>query len=334
MGRPAPRTASPRPDAAPVIAAHPAAPALVPSPPDEHRWIRQAIPERFTYVRPLGRGASGIVFLAHDRVLQRWVAVKALHPELAADPERREQFKREQLTNARLAHPNIVPVFDYGERGGTSWAVMRYVPGPALAEHIRADRLLPPHDVCRVLAELADALAYAHRQQVVHRDIKPENVILDRDTARPMLTDFGIARSVSLDAMLADEIRRERLIVRGTAHFMSPEQLAGQTEIDGRSDLYALGVLGYALLSGTLPFDGATFMEIATRHGGPPPPLAERAAHAPPALVHAVTRCLARHPDDRWPDGVALRDALLDGAAVPRRVGLIGRMLKGRKGRS
>jgi serine/threonine-protein kinase len=317
-----------------VIDAPIAAPAaLVSSPPDEHRWIRQALPDRLSLVRQLGRGSSGAVFLAHDRVLQRWVAVKALLPDVAADPERREQFRREQLTNARLAHPNIVPVFDYGETRGMPWAVLRYVPGASLAEHIRADRLLPSEEVCRVLGDLADALAYAHRQRVVHRDIKPENVLLDRDTGRPMLTDFGIARAVSLDAMLADEIRRERLVVRGTAHFMSPEQLTGQAELDGRSDLYALGVLGYALLSGTLPFDGATFVEIANRHGTPPPPLAERAPHAPPPLVRAVTRCLAHRPEDRWPDGTALRDALRTGAPPPRRPSLVARVLRWRRRR-
>ena len=299
-----------------MIAVPPDAPTvLVPSRTDEHRWLRQALPDRYSLVRLLGRGSTGAVFLAHDRVLQRWVAIKALLPEVGGDPERREQFQREALTNARLAHPNIVPVFDYGEARGVAWAVLRYVAGQALAEHIAPERLLPPAEVCHILAELADALAYAHRQRVVHRDIKPENVILDRDTKRPMLTDFGIARAVSLDAMLADEIRRERLIVRGTAHFMSPEQLAGGRELDGRSDLYALGVLGYALFSGTLPFDGASFVEIANRHNSaPPPPLAERAPHLPPSTVRAITRCLAKRPEDRWPDGEALRDALLDDA--------------------
>jgi serine/threonine-protein kinase len=301
-----------------VIAAPPAAARLVSPSPDEHRWLRQALPGRYSLVRPLGRGSSGAVFLAHDRVLQRWVAVKALLPELAGDAERREQFRREQLTNARLAHPNIVPVFDYDEARGVAWAILRYVPGESLAAHIRPDALLPAAEVCRILAELADALAYAHRQRVIHRDIKPENVVLDRDTRRPMLTDFGIARAVSLDAMQADEIRRERLIVRGTAHFMSPEQLAGTHEIDGRSDLYALGVLGYALLSGALPHDGDSFAEIARRHGTDPAPLARRARHAPPSLVHAVTRCLARRPDDRWPDGHALRDALVQAESAER----------------
>ena len=299
---------------------------LVASQSDEHHWLRRALPDRYALVRALGRGSTGAVFLAHDRVLQRWIAVKALLPELADDAERREQFQREALTNARLAHPNIVPVFDYGEARGVAWSVLRYVPGRALSEHIRADGRLPVDEVCRILAELADALDYAHRQRVVHRDIKPENVILDRDTGRPMLTDFGIARAVSLDAMRVDEIRRERMLVRGTAHFMSPEQLAGERELDGRSDLYALGVLGYALLSGTLPFDGTSFVEIARRHGSAPvPPLHERAPHVPPTLVRVVTRCLEKRPDDRWPTGEALRDALRAGGTEPARTGWLSR---------
>ena len=137
-----------------------------------------------------------------------------------------------------------------------------------------------------------------------------------------MLTDFGIARAVSLDAMRVEEIRREKLLVRGTAHFMSPEQLAGDRELDGRSDLYALGVLGYAMLSGTLPFDGGSFVEIASRHrSAPVPPLVERAPHVPDALARVVSRCLEKRPDDRWATGEALRDALRAGGAEPPRAG-------------
>jgi serine/threonine-protein kinase len=310
-----------------VIAVHSLASLDVPPAPDEHDWLRQALPARYSIVRSLGRGSTGAVVLAHDRVLQRWVAIKALLPDVGADPERREQFRREALTNARLAHPNIVPVFDYGDARGVAHAVMRYVPGSPLAAHIRREQLLPPGEVCRILAALADALGYAHRQRVVHRDIKPENVILDRDTGQPMLTDFGIARAVSLDAMQADEIRRERLVVRGTVHFMSPEQLSGRSDVDGRSDLYALGVLGYALLSGELPIQGASFTEIARRHGSmAPPPLEARAPHAPPVVVRAVMRCLAKRPDDRWPDGEALRDALRGAeATTPARRGWLAR---------
>jgi serine/threonine protein kinase len=142
-----------------------------------------------------------------------------------------------------------------------------------------------------------------------------------------MLTDFGIARSVSLDAMRVDEIRAERGVVRGTAHFMSPEQAAGAADVDGRSDLYSLGVLGYALLSGRLPFEGANFLEVLSRHGTmAPPPLAERAPDVPAGIARIVMRCLAKAPEDRWPDGRALRDALLrEGVCGQPRTSLLAR---------
>ena len=281
-------------------------------PTDERRWLQRALAGNFELVRLLGRGATGTVYLALERSLQRWVAIKALLPEFSGSIERREQFKREALANARLAHPNIVPIYSFGETHGAAYSVMRYVPGQSLAYELWRREPLSVVDACQILADLASALDYAHRQRVVHRDIKPENVLLDRDTGRPMLTDFGIARSVSLDAMRADEIQAERGVVRGTAHFMSPEQAAGDHELDGRSDLYSLGVLGYALLSGTLPFEGASFLEVAAQHGtAPPPPLGGRAPSAPEGVVRVIMRCLAKNPEERWADGRSLREALL-----------------------
>ena len=301
---------------------------------EERQWLQRALAGRFELVRLLGRGSTGAVYLALDLTLQRWVAIKALLPELGANAERREQFKREALTNARLAHPNIVPIFGFAEGAGVMYSVMRYVPGPSLAYTLWRGEPMPVLDACHILADLASALDYAHRQRVVHRDIKPENVLLDEQSGRPMLTDFGIARGVSLDAMRADEIQAERGVVRGTAHFMSPEQAAGDHEIDGRSDLYSLGVLGYALLSGTLPFRGSSFLEIAAQHGAaPPPPLAERAPSVPAGVVRVIMRCLAKNPEERWANGRTLRDALVREGVRPealrsplaRAVGLVGR---------
>ena len=286
----------------------------------EARWLQRAVGDAYAVERLLGRGGMGVVYLALDRVLQRWVAIKALLPEYGTDPDRREAFRREALANARLAHPNIVPVHAYGEADETAYIVMRYVPGHSLAYVLwRGEPLLVPR-TCEILAELADALDYAHRQRVVHKDIKPENVILDQDTGRPMLTDFGIARAVSLDAMLAQDIQAERGLVRGTVHFMSPEQAAGTHDLDGRSDIDSLGVLGYALLTGTLPFEGGTFAQIAAKHGTePPPPIEDRAKDVPAGVARAIVRCLAKRPDARWPDGAALRQALIEEGVDPGR---------------
>lgn len=286
------------------------APPVAAERPDERAWLGAALGSEYKVVRLLGRGANGAVYLALDAALQRYVAIKALLPDLLGDAGKREQFRREALANARLSHPNIVPIHAFIERDDVQASVMRYVRGPSLAYVLWRRVPLPVAEACRILADLANALAYAHRQRVVHRDIKPENVLIDNDSGRPMLTDFGIARSVSLDAMRAEEIMAERGRVHGSAQFMSPEQAAGESELDGRSDLYSLGVMGYALLSGTLPFEGRGPFDTVAMHGSVLPPLSGRAPNVPDGTVQAIMRCLARSPEDRWPDGDALAEAL------------------------
>ena len=300
---------------------------------DEQRWLQHEVGAGYELVRLLGRGASATVYLALDRALQRYVAIKALLPELAATDDWRARFRREALTNARLAHPGIVPVFAFVETAGTSASVMRYVPGVSLAYHVWRGEPLPVRDACAILADLAGAVDYAHRRRVVHRDIKPENVLLDADTGRPMLTDFGVALATSLDAMAPDEIRAERGRLYGTASFVSPEQASGDFDVDGRADLYALGVLGYAMLSGTLPFTGSSLRELLSLHvNAPPPPLASRAPHVPEAVAAIVARCLAKLPEDRFADGASLRDALLAAGVHPERLaprpGLVARLAR------
>jgi serine/threonine protein kinase len=172
----------------------------------------------------------------------------------------------------------------------------------------------------------------------VHRDIKPENILMDEDSGRPMITDFGIARAVSLDAMHADERREERGMIYGTARFMSPEQATGDPEIDGRSDLYSLGILGYALLSGTLPFDGDTLLGIAAKHiSSDPPPLGPRAPEVAEGVVRIIMRCLAKSPADRWADGRTLHAALVREGIHPEamrrgtRLSLVARLAQVRR---
>lgn len=297
------------------------------APPDEDgslaaeaEWVTRSIEETHSVIRLLGRGAVGAVYLALDRVLQRYVAVKVLQRQLAQDPAVRERFLREARTNAGLAHPAIVPVFSLVARADLCYFVMQYVPGDSLATMLRDRGKLSASEACRILAELAGALDYAHRQRVVHRDVKPENIIIHRDNGMPMLTDFGVARAISLDAMHAEEQKAERELFWGTPHFMSPEQISGQEDLDGRSDLYALGALGYTMLSGRPPFDGRGPVEIAARQlTSKPMPLTDLSPESPERLIGAITRCLGRHPGDRWQDGRALREALIGEGVLPKK---------------
>jgi serine/threonine protein kinase len=294
-----------------------AAPPRDPGAEGERERLARALGPRYTLVRLLGRGGMGAVHLARDNTLQRLVALKTLLPEFEADDERRATFRSEALSNARLAHPNIVPVYALEETGELTVMVMRYVHGHSLAYRLWKGEPMPPDEVCRVLADLASALDYAHRNRVVHRDIKPENVLIDRETGATMLTDFGVARGASLDALSIGAARAEQGMVRGTPHYMSPEQAAGELALDGRSDLYSLGVLGYLMLSGKHPFEGARTVEMPSRHiAHEPVPLDEVNPDAPAALVAAIAKCLEKAPDDRWSDGRALREALIE-AGVP-----------------
>ena len=255
--------------------------------------------EQYQIVREIGRGGMGVVFLARDIALHRLVAIKVLREEFANSNEHRERFRREARMTARLSHPNIVPVHTFGEEGEFVYIVMKYVHGESLAERLRTEQRLPTEDARRILHELALALDSAHREGVVHRDLKAENIVIERSTGRPMLTDFGVALQRSLDP-----VRSESSRAFGTPHYMSPEQAAGELDIDGRSDLYSLGVLGYVMLAGELPFDAPTFEALAAKHiAEGHRPLAEAAPFAlreHPLLVAALERCLAKDRETRW----------------------------------
>jgi len=284
----------------------------------DDEWARAAFAGSYPIVRRLGMGASGAVYLARDNALQRVVALKVLAPGLAVDPAARQRFQVEARINARLCHPNIVPVHAIGEQDGTLYLTMRYVPGMPLAYHVWRGERWPVDQVARVLADVASALHYAHGEQVVHRDVKPENILLDKATGAAMLADFGIARGVSLNAMRMDEMRAERDLLWGTPHFMAPEQASATLEIDGRADLYALGVIGFALLAGRLPFEGGTVLDLMAQHTRDAPPnLADLADPAARHLVPVIMRCLAKHPNDRWSDGKSLRTAILEAGGAP-----------------
>jgi len=279
------------------------------SPSWEREQLATHIGAQYQVVRELGRGGMGIVFLARDIALHRLVAIKVLREEFAASEEHRERFRREARMTARLSHPNIVPVHTFGEAGQFVYIVMKYVHGESLGERLRAQTSLPTEDARRIMHDLALALDYAHREGVVHRDLKAENILIERGSGRAILTDFGVALQRSLDPVRAEASR-----AFGTPHYMSPEQAAGELDIDGRSDLYSLGVLGYYMLTGELPFDAPSFESLAAKHVAEAHrPIAERsplALREHPLLVAALERCLEKDRDARWRHGKDLATAI------------------------
>lgn len=271
--------------------------------------FQAALAGRYALERELGRGGMGIVYLARDLRLERVVAIKLLPPPLADVAERRERFLREARTAARLSHPHIIPIHAVEEIGDYVFFVMACVDGETLGARVRREGALKPADAGRILREVAWALAYAHGQGVIHRDVKPDNVLLENGTGRALVADFGIAR-----AGQAPDASGEGELV-GTPEFMSPEQATGGP-LDGRSDLYSLGVVGCYALSGRLPFTGPTVAALLTQHlTKSPPPLTVPGAPRP--LVAAVERCLAKEPAQRFQSGEELAAAL--GAALDAR---------------
>lgn len=266
--------------------------------------LRAALKGQYAIERELGRGGMGIVVLARDERLDRRVALKVLPPSLAQQPDTRERFLREARMAAQLSHPNIVPVHRADDIGGFAFFAMGYVDGETLGDRIRDRGSLPPVDVVRVLREVAWALAYAHARGIVHRDVKPENILLERSTGRAIVTDFGIARADFNPALTQDGY------VLGTVQYMSPEQSSGDA-LDGRSDLYSLGCVGFLALSGRLPFEGQSPQSILIAHATKEPPMLRSVAPGVPApLAAVIDRCLRKSPHERFATGEELAEAL------------------------
>jgi serine/threonine protein kinase len=270
--------------------------------------LQTALAGEYSLERELGRGGMGIVYLAREVQLDRDVAIKVLPGHLATRADLRGRFLREARTAAGLSHPHIVPIHRVGEAGGFVFFVMSYVAGETLGERLRREGPLPPPEAMRVMREVAWALAYAHGRGIVHRDVKPDNILLEAGTGRALVTDFGIAHAG--DAEPDTDPGR----IMGTAHFMSPEQAAGEA-LDGRSDIYALGVVGYLAVSGRLPFESANVPALLVRQATEDAPsIAHAAPGLPTALAHAIDRCLERTPSRRFGDGEALAAALAPAA--------------------
>ena len=266
--------------------------------------LQTALAGEYSLERELGRGGMGVVYLARDVQLDRHVAIKVLPTHLAEQPDARDRFLREARTAAGLSHPNIVPIHRVGEAAGFVFFVMSYVAGRTLGEQLREQGPLGAEAAARMLREVAWALAYAHGRGIVHRDVKPDNILIEEESGRAMVTDFGIAH-VGVTTLSTETGR-----IMGTAQFMSPEQATSES-VDGRSDLYSLGVVGYLAVSGKLPFEATNLPALMMKHVSEPArSVGEVAPGLPRALVETINRCLEKAPEHRHASGEALAAAL------------------------
>ncbi|MFL5485813.1 MAG: serine/threonine-protein kinase [Gemmatimonadaceae bacterium] len=277
--------------------------------------VAQVLSANYELESEVGRGGMGIVYCARDRRLKREIAIKVLPPELSFRADIRQRFLREAETAAQLNHPNIVPIYTVEERDNLVYFVMAYVKGDNLGQRLQQHGPMAPVEVRRILREVADALAYAHGRNVIHRDIKPDNIIIEEETGRAMVTDFGIARALT---DTGDSRLTATGMAIGTPAYMSPEQSAGDRAIDGRSDLYSLGVVGYQMLCGQTPFVASNTPSMLVKHLSEKPiPVDERWPDLPPDLSRAVMICLEKDPADRFPSAAAFAVALAGGGAMP-----------------
>jgi len=286
----------------------------VTSPSELFSRLQAALGTQYVLERELGHGGMGVVFLARDTTLDRPVAVKVVHPELATHESITERFLAEARMIARLRHPSIVAVHSAGETSGLFYYVMDYVPGESLRQRLLRDGKLPVAEVARIVADLADGLHAAGVAGLVHRDVKPENILLDAATGRALLADFGIARAMAAES---GSNRTGQGVAVGTPTYMSPEQAAGE-RVDSRSDLYALGVVAFEMLAGRPPFRAESAAGVASMHlAERPTPVASLRGDVPPSLAHAVMRALEKDPAARWQHGADMRAAVLGTAPPP-----------------
>jgi tetratricopeptide (TPR) repeat protein len=273
--------------------------------------LTAALSDRYTIERELGSGGMATVYLAHDIRHDRPVAVKVLRPELASalGPDR---FLREIRIAANLDHPHILPLLDSGEADGLLYYVMPYVEGESLRDRLNREKQLPIDDAIQITLEVADALDFAHQHAVVHRDIKSDNILLSAGHAR--VADFGIAKAIG--AAGGEQITETGLAV-GTPEYMSPEQAAGESDVDGRSDIYALGCVLYEMLAGQPPFTGATVQSVVRQHlTADATPITNVRAAVPAPVANALTRSLAKAPADRYRTASEFSQAIKTGQAV------------------
>ena len=267
--------------------------------------LREVLGAEYELLSVLGQGGFARVYRARDRRLDRIVAIKVIRPDVMGTKEFVDSFRSESIALAKLRHPGIVPIYDIRERGGLIYYVMPFVQGTTLEARIGRTRL-PPLESRRILSELADALAAAHRAKMMHLDIKPANVFLEGELQKVLLMDFGLAKAVTDQV---DESAGGTVV--GTPEYMSPEQARGLPDIDHRSDIYSMGVIGYRMLMGRPPFRGRDSADTLAKHiNDAPVPLRELNPTIPKGLADAIMRCLQKDPWDRFPNALDLRGAL------------------------
>src|ERR687895_90912 len=266
--------------------------------------MQQLVDNRYRLVRPLGSGGMADVYLAHDSILDRDVALKVMSTRYASDDEFVERFKREAQSAAALSHANIVSIFDRGEsEDGTYYIAMEYLPGGTLKDRIMSKGALPPRTAAAVALQMAEALRAAHERDVIHRDVKPRNILIT-DSGDVKVTDFGIARAASSSTMTRTGS------ILGTAHYISPEQAMGEP-VGPASDLYSLGIVLYEMLTGELPYDADTPLGIAMKHVNGRLSSPKEIDPSIPAGINAITcRLLAKSPDERYASEAELIEAL------------------------
>jgi len=287
--------------------------ALVKKPQDP--LVGKVIDNKYVVLERIGTGAMGSIYRAEHRALSKQIALKVLHRHLLTEESHVKRFHREAKAASRLNHPNAIAMLDFGQtEDGLSYIAMEFLPGRDLCRILFEEGRLAEERVVRIAAQILDALDEAHAAGVIHRDLKPENIMVEPLRSNPdfvKVLDFGIAKIRDFTGHESSSFKTATGMVFGTPEYMSPEQIRGE-ELDGRSDLYSLGVLVYQMLSGELPFTGDSVLEVATAHlTQPPVPLAEKVPGLTPGVVAVVARLMAKKRDDRFANAADARTALV-----------------------